>query len=75
MKKETIYVDRYDYKNENDLLEEIFKQMSNFQRYNGYMPQNVRMTEKEYYAIRNYKADLFRYKNGGYYILCMKVVL
>ena len=75
MKKETIYVDRYDYKNENDLLGEIFKQMSSFQRFNGYMPENVRMTVEEYNAIRKYKADLIKYREGNYYILCMKVVL
>ena len=75
MKKEIIYVDRYDYKNINDLLGEIFKQMSNYSRYNGNIPKEVRMTAKEYYAIREYKADLFKERDGNYYILCMKVVL
>lgn len=75
MKKEIVYVDRYDYKDVNDLLGEIFKVMSNYNRFNGGMPAEVKMTAKQYYAIKEYKADLFKEKDKSYYILGMKVVL
>ena len=75
MKKEIVYVDRYDYKDVNDLLGEIFRVMSNYNRFNGGMPECVKMTAKQYYAIRQYKDDLFRERDKEYYILGMKVVL
>lgn len=75
MDKNIIYVDRYDYKNVNDLLNEILSKMIGYNRVNGNIPECVRMTVKQYYNIRKYKDDLIEYKNGNYYILCMKVVI
>lgn len=75
MKKEIVYVDKYDCKDVNDLLGEIFRVMSNYNRFNGGMPAEVKMTAKQYYAIRKYKDDLFRERDKEYYILGMKVVL
>lgn len=70
-----IYVDRYDYKNVNDLLNEILSKMINFNKMNGNIPECVRMTAKQYYDIRKYKDDLIKYKDGNYYILCMKIII
>lgn len=70
-----IYVDRYDYKDVNDLLNEILNKTINYNRMNGDIPECVRMTINQYYDIRKYKDDLIEYKNGNYYILCMKVVI
>ena len=70
-----IYVDRYDYKDVNDLLNEILNKTINYNRMNGNIPECVRMTINQYYDIRKYKADLIKYKDGNYYILCMKVVI
>lgn len=75
MKKEIIYVDRYKEKNVNDLLSEIFWLMSNYSKNYGDIPKEVKMTTKQYYSIRNHKADLFKEKDKAFYILCMKVVL
>lgn len=73
--EDTIYVDRYDYKNVNDLLGEIMRKFSGYNYHNGRVPECIKMTAKEYYAIRDYKEDLFREKDKDYYILGMKVVL
>lgn len=73
MKKDIIYVDTYDYKDINDLLGEIFKQMSNYNRFNNKIPEAVKMTPKQYYAIRNHKCDVFKEVNKKYYILGMRV--
>lgn len=75
MNREIVYVDRYDYKDVNDLLGEIFRQMSNYNRFNNKMPEAVKMTAKQYYEIRNYKSDLFKEVDKQYYILGMRVVL
>lgn len=75
MKKDIIYVDRYDYKDINDLLGEIFRLVSNYSRYNGDIPKGVKMTAKQYYSIRDYKEDLFKEVDKQYYILGMRVVL
>ena len=75
MKKEIIYVDRYKEKDVNDLLGEIFWLMSNYSKNNGDIPKEVKMTPKQYYSIRNHKADLFKENDKAFYILCMKVVL
>ena len=47
-----IYVDRYDYKDVNDLLNEILNKTINYNRMNGDIPECVRMTAKQYYDIR-----------------------
>jgi hypothetical protein len=70
-----IYVDRYNYKNVKDLLNEILNRTIGYNRANGTIPECVKMTAKQYYAIRKYKSDLIKYKDGNYYILCMRVVL
>lgn len=75
MKKEIVYVDRYEEKNVNDLLGEIFWLMSNYSRFNGDIPKGVKMTAKQYYEIRDYKEDLFKEVDKQYYILGMRVVL
>ena len=75
MKKEIIYVDRYEQKNTNDLLSEIFRLASNYNRFNNKMPEAVKMTAKQYYEIRDYKEDLFKEVDKHYYILGMRVVL
>jgi len=75
MKKEIIYVDRYKEKNVNDLLDEIFWLMSNYSKNYGDIPKEVKMTTKQYYSIRNHKADLFKEKDKAFYILGMRVVL
>ncbi len=68
-----IYVDRYDYKDVNDLLTEIFNKMVSYNRINNEIPECIKMTVQEYYDIRKYKEDLIKYKDGSYYILCMKI--
>lgn len=75
MKKEIIFVDRYEEKNVNDLLGEIFWLMNNYSRNYGDIPKEVKMTAKQYYSIRDYKEDLIKEKDKEYYILCMRVVL
>lgn len=70
-----IYVDRYAYKNANDLLGEIFRKFSGYNYYNNRLPDKVKMTAREYYLIREYKEDLFKKVDNDYYILGMKVVL
>lgn len=75
MKKDIIYVDRYEQKDTNDLLGEIFRLASNYNRFNNKMPEAVKMTAKQYYEIRNYKSDLFKEMDKQYYILGMRVVL
>lgn len=75
MKKEIIYVDRYEQKDTNDLLNEIFRLASNYNRFNNKMPEAVKMTAKQYYSIRDYKEDLFKEVDKQYYILGMRVVL
>ena len=70
-----IYVDRYDYKNVNDLLNEILNKMIGYNKINGTIPGCIKMTVNQYYDIRKYKTDLIKYKDGNYYILCMKVVI
>lgn len=74
-KKEIIYVDRYKQKDTNDLLGEIFRLASNYNRFNNRMPEAVKMTAKQYYEIRDYKSDLFKEVDKQYYIFGMKVVL
>lgn len=73
-KNNTVFVERYEYKNANDLLNEILRRTEGFCYYNSKMADNVRMTAKQYYEILNYKSDLIKKKEDGYYILCMKVV-
>lgn len=71
----TIFVDKYEYKDVNELLGEIFRRMDSFNYHNNYTPENVKMSVKQYYDIRNYKEDLFMEKDKSYYILCMKVMI
>ena len=73
-KNNTVFVERYEYKNVNDLLNEILRRLEGFCYYNGKMADNVKMNAKQYYEILNHKADLIKKKEDGYYILCMKVV-
>lgn len=75
MKKDIIYVDRYEQKNIIDLLDKIIKLATNYNRINNKMPEAVKMTAKQYYEIRNYKSDLFKEVDKQYYILGMRVVL
>ena len=70
-----IYVDRYDYKNIKDLLNEILNKVIIYNKINGTTPAYIKMTANQYYDIRKYKPDLIKYNDGNYYILCMKVVL
>lgn len=75
MRDDTIYVDRYEYKDVNDLLNEIMRKFSGFNYHNGRVPECIKMTVDEYYLIMAHKEDLFMKKNDFYYILGMKVVL
>lgn len=74
-KKDTLYLDKYKYETINDLLNEILKRLEIFNKFNGYVPNNIQMTVKQYYDIRNYNPSLFKGKEKEFYILCMKVLV
>lgn len=48
-KNNTVFVERYEYKNVNDLLNEVLRRLEGFCYYNGKMADNVKMTAKQYY--------------------------
>lgn len=74
-KNNTVFVQKYEYENVNDLLNEILRRLEGFCYYNGYEPANIKMNAKQYYEILEYNRTLItRRENEGYYILGMKVV-
>lgn len=74
-KTNTVFVQKYEYKDENDLLNEILKRAETFRYFNGKMAENVKMTAEMYYKIRAYNSDVIKFiKDDGAYIMGMKVV-
>lgn len=74
-KTNTIFVQKYQYKDTRDLLNEILKRLETFHHLNGYSPKNLKITAKMYYDIRAYNKSLIKFiKGDGAYILGMKVV-
>jgi hypothetical protein len=74
-KNNTVFVQKYEYENTSDLLNEILRRLERFCYFSGYEPSNIKMTAKQYYEILNYNPSLIaRRENEGYYILGMKVV-
>lgn len=74
-KDNTIFVDKFEYQNINQLLNKILKNLETFYKSNGYSPKNLKMTVDMYYEIREYNPNLIKFKKGnGAYILGMKVV-
>ncbi len=72
-KYNTIFCDRVDYKNLNDLLGEIFRRLINFDRFYGYCPSNLLIKYSDYQRIKKEKSNIISTKNGQDYILCMRV--
>lgn len=74
-KDNTIFVDKFEYQNINQLLNKILKNLETFYKSNGYSPKNLKMTVDMYYEIREYNPNLIKFEKGnGAYILGMKVV-
>lgn len=74
-KNNTVFVEKYEYKNVNDLLNEILRRLEYFRYHNGYTPINLKMTADMYFKIMNYNPNLIKFiKGDGAYILGMKVV-
>lgn len=69
----TIYCDRFNYTKLNDLLGEIFRRFSNFNRFNGYCPSNLIIKYTDYQRIKKEKSNIISTKNGQDYILGMVV--
>lgn len=69
----TIYCDRFEYKKLNDLLGEIFRKFSNFNRFYGYCPSNLVIKHSDLVKIKKEKSNVISSKNGQDYILGMAV--
>ena len=73
--KEILELDNYKYKDVNQLLNEIMRKAETFIRWNGYLPESLRLNVNQYYDIRGYKPELIKKIDyDGYYILGMRVV-
>lgn len=70
----TVYCDRFKYTKLNDLLGEIFRKFSNFNRYNGYSPSNLLIKYNDYQKIQKEKPNIISTKDGQDYILGMAVI-
>ena len=74
-KDNTVFADRFECENTNQLLNEILRRLETFYKSNGYSPKNLKMTVDMYYKIREYNPNLIKFEKGnGAYILGMKVV-
>ena len=73
-KTNTVFIERYMYKNINDLLNEILKRLEIFHKTNGSSPENIMMNVDQYYAILGHNPSLIKKVDRSYYILGMKVV-
>ncbi len=77
--KETVFVDRYDYKDINSLLNEILRKTEIFVKFNAYYPKYVKMKINSYYEILAYNSSLIKVVEEdyerNYYILGMKIIL
>lgn len=72
---DTIFVENYNYKNINDLLNEILKKIEIFISCYTYDPIYLKLNVNQYYAIRAHNPNLIKFiKGDGAYILRMKVV-
>ena len=69
----TVYCDRFNYSNLNELLGEIFRRLINFNRFYGYSPKNLVIKYEDYKKIKQEKANIISTKNNQDYILCMRV--
>lgn len=77
--KETVFVDRYDYKDVNDLLNEILRKTEMLNNLSGVYPKYLKLRIKSYYEIMAYNPTLIKaveedYETN-YYILGMKIIL
>lgn len=71
----TVFVERYEYKNVSDLLNEILRRMEGFNYHNGYAPTNLKITAEMYYKIMEHNPSLIKFiKGDGAYIMGMRVV-
>lgn len=73
-KNNTVFVEKYEYKNVNDLLNEILRRLEIFYKFNGYSPENIKMNPKQYYEIFTHNRSLIKRVDKSYYILGMRVV-
>lgn len=71
----TVYVERYKYKDTNELLNEILKRIAIFCKYSGYDPTNILMSSKQYFDIIKFNPNVISKKGNDYYILCTKIVI
>lgn len=70
----TVFVERYQYKDVNDLLNEILRRLELFNYHNGYSAENIKMNAKQYYEILAHNKTLIKAVEKSYYLLGMKVV-
>lgn len=74
-KTNTIFIDRYKHTNTNDLLNEIFRRLEIFNKFNGYAPENVQLDVNQYFEIMDHRPDLIKKVDvKDYRIMGMKVV-
>ncbi len=73
--KETVFVDRFDYKYTNSLLNEILRKTEMITHLKGSYPKYVKMKINSYYEILNYNSSLIKKVDKDYYILGMKIIL
>lgn len=77
--KETVFVDRFEYKDINSLLNEILRKTETFVKFNDCYPKKVKMKINSYYEIMGYNSSLIKAVEEdyeiNYYIFGMKIIL
>lgn len=72
-RKNTIFCDRIQKMEINDLLGEIFKRLAYFNTFYGYCPANILLNPRDYFKIQKEKPNVILKKDDNYYILGMRI--
>lgn len=73
-KNDTIYCNKFNYLNLDELLGEILRKLINFNKYNGYCPKYLLLNNQDFVKIKNEKPNIISTYNNENYILCMRVI-
>ncbi len=72
-KNNTVFCDKLPNLKMNDLLNEIFKRLSTFNRINNYCPDNITLNHNDYLRIKEERPELILTRDEQDYILCMRI--